>query len=225
MPVEIFKKIASIPRPSGKEHQIVAFIKEFAKQNKLHCEVDAFKNILIKKQTSNTKCLILQAHTDMVCVSTNKNFNFETQPIKLIEKDGFLKGNGTSLGADNGVGVALALKILQEGFPMNLEVLFTTEEETTMAGALNFDVSKLSGKHLLSLDGSSKATIDISSASSTNVEIVFEKNKVAFNPAQNSESKIYQLEISGLKGGHSGIDVDKNLGNAFKIMVDFLTQP
>jgi dipeptidase D len=224
MPIEFFKQITKIPRPSGSEEKILEYLKNLAMQNSWHCEVDEFNNVLIKKQNANIRPLILQAHTDMVCVSEEKDFDFENKSITLLEKDGYFTADRTSLGADNGVGVALALAMLKEDLPMNLEVLFTSEEETTMQGANNFDTSKLKGKHMISLDGSAKATVDISSASSTIVEFDLGGTKKFHfaNKSVNPQMNIFQLEISGLIGGHSGVDVDKNLGNAFKIMIDFL---
>ncbi len=227
MPLKIFKELAQIPRPSSKEEKIVEYIKQFAKENQISFEIDNFNNVLLKKKTADMPLLILQAHTDMVCVSeVGKKIDFETQGITVVEKDGYLQADGTSLGADNGIGVAMALKLLQEDFPMNLEVIFTSEEETTMAGAYNFDVSKIKSKYMLNLDGSTNNAIDISSASSTDLTLQFPKvTNLLLSQIEesflNTKLNTFALEISGFIGGHSGVDISQNRGNAFKTAIDF----
>ena len=108
--VDFFKEIAKIPRESGNEEKITEYLCEFARKRNLEYYKDNYNNVLIKKKTSDANPLILQAHTDMVCVS-NKDFDFTKEPIEVIEKDGYLQANGTTLGADNGIGVAFILNI------------------------------------------------------------------------------------------------------------------
>ncbi|WP_162150799.1 aminoacyl-histidine dipeptidase [Acholeplasma equifetale] len=153
--LDYFYQIMQIPRESGNEDGMVAFLESFAKINNLQYIKDEHKNILIKKNTSGSKPLILQAHTDMVCVKTpNAEIDFARDAIEPVIEGEFLKAKNSSLGADNGIGVAMILSLLEENIPLNVEALFTSEEETTMKGAKKFDISLFSGKHLLSLDSS-----------------------------------------------------------------------
>ena len=139
--IRFFKEIAKIPRESGNEEGIANYLVEFAQERNLYCYKDKYNNVLIKKENKNLPCLILQAHTDMVCVSENSQFNFKIKPIEVLEKDGYLYANHTTLGADNGIGVAQILNILDSSLPCNIEAIFTTSEETSMTGAINFDIN------------------------------------------------------------------------------------
>lgn len=218
--LDYFYKLMKIPRESGNEVNVVNFLEEFAKENKLEYIKDDFKNILIRKNTSNKTPLILQAHTDMVCVSKpNSKIDFSKDEIVPIIEGEFLRAKETSLGADNGVGLCMALKLLKEDFPMNIEAVFTSEEETTMFGAQNFDTSLLKGKNFISLDGSVESSIDVASASSIDVEFDMQESLWS-----ESSLNLYTLSISGLVGGHSGQDIDKNRGSAFKLLIDFLSK-
>lgn len=216
--LEYFYQIMSIPRESGNEDGMVEFLKNFAVKNKLQYVVDGHKNVFIKKQTSEQKPIILQAHTDMVCVA-NKPYDFATKAITPVVEGNVLGADGTSLGADNGMGLAMILSVLEEDFPMNVEAVFTSEEETTMNGAKNFDCSLLKGKHFLSLDGSEESVIDIGSASMMKTVFTLPNSLVT-----DVKDNLFSITVSGLIGGHSGQDVDKNRGHAFKILFGFLKQ-
>ena len=150
--LKYFNEIAKIPRCSGNEKNIAKYLCEFAKHKGLEFFADEFDNVIIKKKTSNFSPIIVQAHTDMVCVkSKDSEVNFENQGISLCCKKDYLTAIDTSLGADNGIGVAMILSLLDENFPMNIEAVFTSSEETTMKGAMNLDYSKLKAKYILNL--------------------------------------------------------------------------
>ena len=134
--ITIFRQISRIPRESGNESKIAEFLCDFARERNLEYDRDNHNNVIIKKKTADVTPLIIQAHTDMVCEKeAGKIFDFATNPIEIIEKDGYLTANGTTLGADNGIGVAQILYLLDSDIKCNVEAVFTTSEETTMEGA------------------------------------------------------------------------------------------
>ena len=216
--INFFKEIALIPRESGNEEKIADYLTNFAKKRGLTWYKDKYNNVLIKKINKNLPCLILQAHMDMVCVSKDANFNFNTNPIKVIEKDGYLYANDTSLGADNGIGVAQILNILDSNIPCNIEALFTTSEETTMIGAKNFDVSLLNGNYLINLDGFDENTILTESAAY--YDLVMDSTSLSWEYGKKNNT--YLIKLEGLLGGHSGYDINKNAGNAILLVAEFL---
>lgn len=215
--IEFFKSIAKIPRESGNEARIAQFLCSFAKDRNLEYEIDEFNNVLIKKKTCDADVLILQCHTDMVCVSST-NYDFANKGISVLERDGYLMADGTTLGADNGIGVAQILNILDMDIPCNIEAVFTSSEETTMQGAENFDVSKLSGKYLLNLDGFDENTIIRESASY--YDLVMDKEQ---KTTKSKYENTYKVSLNGLLGGHSGYDLDKKRGNAIILLAEFLS--
>ena len=214
--IDFFKEIAQIPRESGNESGMAKYLCNFAQERNLEYHLDQYNNVLIKKKTSDQEVLILQAHTDMVCVSDNP-FDFANNPIEVTEEDGYLHANGTTLGADNGIGVAQILNILDSSLPVNIEAVFTSSEETTMNGAKNFDTTKLTGKYLLNLDGFDENEIIRASAAYYDLEIDGESKKTP-----SSYHHTYKVVLSGLLGGHSGYDLDKNRGNAIILLGEFL---
>ncbi|MCI9178313.1 MAG: aminoacyl-histidine dipeptidase [Clostridia bacterium] len=217
--IEFFKQIASIPRESGNEEQIAQYLCEFAKKRNLYYECDNYNNVLIKKKTCNKEPIILQAHTDMVCEKEiSKSFCFKTQGIEIIEENGYLKANGTTLGADNGIGVAQILAILDSDILCNIEAVFTVSEETSMIGAMKFDTNKLEGKKLLSLDGFEENTIITESACFYDIVL---KSSHCF---KENESNLYKIELTGMPGGHSGFEIDKNCGNSSIELAKLLKQ-
>ena len=214
---EFFKEITKIPRASGKEEKIADYLCEFAKSRGLECFRDDIHNVIIKKDNGSKKTIILQGHTDMVCVA-EKNLpkNFDEEGIEWWVDGDFIKAKGTSLGADNGIGVAVILSVLDEnikGFP-NIEAVFTVQEETTMAGAENLDYSKLKGKMLLSLDGDREGVLEVSSAGMCTVNLTKKLRELKEPKGIN----IYNIEVDGLMGGHSGDDIHRNRLNAIEIM-------
>ena len=214
--ITFFKEIAKIPRESGNEEKIAKYLCEFAQKRNLEHYIDKYNNVYIKKNTSNKTPLILQAHTDMVCVSENP-FDFVKNPIEIIEENGYIHANGTTLGADNGIGIAQILNILDSNIPCNIEAIFTVSEETTMIGAKNFDTSKITSKYLLNLDGFEENEIIKSSASYYDIEL---DGKINYQKSKYQNT--YKISITGLQGGHSGYDIDKNRGNAIIILAELI---
>ena len=219
-----FKKISSIPRPSGHEEKIADYLVAFAKENNLECFRDETNSIIIKKPSNiegNDKTLILQSHTDMVCEKNDQtDFDFFTQGIKLKYEGDYIMADGTTLGADNGVGVAMILALLSDpkvAHP-NIEAILTSSEETTMIGAMKLDYSKIKGKHLISLDGADEGSIEVSSAGFLELYCEY---PVTFNT--NSE-KTYEVKITGLMGGHSGEQINTKRLNAIKTLSEALKE-
>lgn len=214
--LEYFEEIMKIPRESGKEEKIAEYLVKFAKKNNLEYKVGKYNTVYMRKNNNSDETIILQAHSDMVCVST-KNYDFDNKGIPFYIDGDYYKSKNTSLGADDGIGVAIILAILQENENMpNIEVIITTQEETTMLGASNFDYSLIKGKTLISLDGIKEADIESSSAGMCSITI----NKTI--NYETSNEACYKLSISGLIGGHSGDDIDKNRCNAIKLAVRIL---
>lgn len=216
-----FEEISSIPRGSHNEKRISDYMVEFAKKHGLEVFQDKALNVIIKKPATpgyeNAPAVILQGHLDMVC-EKNKGtvHDFEKDPIRLKVVDDMIYAQGTTLGADNGIALAYALAILaSKDIPHpRLEALFTSDEESTMSGAAAVDVSKLEGRLLINLDSEEEDRFLVSSAgglkAKLNVPVKWEKAPDGL--------AAFVLSIGGLKGGHSGIEIDKGRGNANKLM-------
>jgi dipeptidase D len=214
-----FEDFLSIPRESGKEEKIAGYLIEFAKKHNLEYYTDDIHNVIIKKKSNHNsvETIILQGHIDMVCNSIGY-YDFDNNGIDWFIEDGFYKTHGTTLGADNGVGCSIILSILANDdiqIP-NIEAVFTVQEETTMLGAKKLDYSLLNGKNIISLDGTEENKIEVSSAGMQQINI---SNNIEY--VLNDE-ETYEIKISGLPGGHSGVDIDKNKGNAIKLMGEIL---
>lgn len=195
--IKYFKEIAKIPRESGHEEKIAKYLCKFAELRNLEYEKDEYNNVLIKKKNCNKTPLILQVHTDMVCEKEqNKCFNFEEDSIEVIEENGYLHANGTTLGADNGIGIAQILTILDSNIKTNIEAIFTVSEETSMLGSINFDTSKVNGKMLLNLDGFEENTILIESAGFYDI-ILKMHNK--FKNIQDNNFNFYEINLTRIK--------------------------
>ncbi|MFV0553706.1 MAG: aminoacyl-histidine dipeptidase [Mangrovibacterium sp.] len=220
-----FEEIAQIPRPSKKEEKIRAYLLRFAAEHQLEVLTDEVGNVLIKKAASagasDAKTVILQSHMDMVCEkNADKVFDFDCDPISLVLDGEWLKADGTTLGADNGIGMAASLAVLaskeiQHGA---LECLFTVDEETGLTGAFALQEGFVSGEILLNLDSEDDGEIFIGCAGGVDtlasLPISFEAVPVG--------SFAMQFEVGGLLGGHSGDDINKERGNAIKILARFL---
>lgn len=210
-----FSKLNAVPRPSKKEEKVIAFIKEFGENLGLETTVDEVGNVIIKKPATpgmeNRKSVVLQSHLDMVCQkNSDVNFDFETEGIKMEIDGDWVKAKGTTLGADNGLGVATIMSILESSdIPHpDLEALFTIDEETGMTGALGLKPGQLTGQILLNLDTEEDDEIDIGCAGGIDVTITQNYETEASN------GQVVRLEIKGLQGGHSGMDIHKGFGNA-----------
>lgn len=216
-----FEEISAIPRGSDNEKQISSYMVEFARKNGLDVIQDKALNIIIKKPASpgyeSAPTVILQGHMDMVC-EKNKGtvHDFEKDPIKLRIVEDMIYAQDTTLGADDGIALAYALALLaSKDIPHpSLEVLFTADEENTMSGALAVDAEKLSGKLLINLDSEEEGRFLVSSAGGIKAKLVLPVKRE--KPLQNLNS--YRLSVGGLKGGHSGAEIDKGRGNANKLM-------
>lgn len=216
-----FEDITRIPRSSGNEKAISDYLVNFAKEHNLQVIQDKALNVIIKKEGSkgyeNAPTVILQGHMDMVCEKNKEvEHNFEKDPIKLRIDGDFVKASGTTLGADNGIAVAYCLAILSSNEIDHppLEVLVTTEEETGMGGASSVKKENLSGKILINIDSEEEGELLASCAGGVRnrVKLKVEKEdaKEGFLPLK--------LNIKGLKGGHSGMEIDKERGNANKLI-------
>ncbi|MBP7497729.1 MAG: aminoacyl-histidine dipeptidase [Bacteroidales bacterium] len=216
-----FNEIAKIPRPSGEEKQIANWLMDFARQHKLEAKIDEALNVIIRKaptkEMENRKSVCLQSHTDMVC-EFNKgiNYNPSTDPIRPFIDGEWVKAKGTTLGADDGIGVAASLAILEaENLAHGpLECLFTADEETGLNGAFSLKSDFINSRILLNLDSEDEGIIFIGCAGGRGTEAIF-NYKTEQAPAN---SEFVLIKVDGLKGGHSGDDINKRLGNANKIL-------
>ncbi|WP_439479726.1 aminoacyl-histidine dipeptidase [Chryseobacterium aquaticum] len=210
-----FSKLNAVPRPSKKEEKVIAFIKDFGENLGLETTVDEVGNVIIKKPATagmeNRKSIVMQSHLDMVCQKNNDvNFDFETQGIQMEVDGDWVKAKGTTLGADNGLGVATIMSILESSdIPHpDLEALFTIDEETGMTGALGLKPGQLTGQILLNLDTEEDDEIDIGCAGG--IDVTVSQNY----PTEATKGQILRIEVKGLQGGHSGMDIHKGFGNA-----------
>ncbi|MBP2025246.1 aminoacyl-histidine dipeptidase [Peptoniphilus stercorisuis] len=216
-----FEEITKIPRCSLKEDKIASFLEEFANKYNLECIRDEHDNIIIKKQGTkgyeNSETLIIQGHMDMVCEKTPESeINFDTDPIDFVVEGNKIIAHETTLGADNGIAVAMALAILESDEISHppLEVLITSNEENGMSGARNLDGSMLKGKRLLNIDSESEGVACIACAGGERDYITFKKE---FKEIK-EDREFFELTITGLKGGHSGQEITKGLANANKLL-------
>ncbi|MHA2366145.1 MAG: beta-Ala-His dipeptidase [Candidatus Hodarchaeales archaeon] len=214
---EIFEQITQVPRPSKKEEKIRAWVKQYALDNKLNFKEDQIGNILINRPASSGKehlpSVCLQAHLDMVCeADLDFDINFETDPIQLMIQDNNVTAKKTSLGADNGIGMAFALAIATDPNPAlgPIECLFTIDEETGMTGAFGIEAEFFKSDLLLNLDGETWGNIIIGAAGGGDTIIEF-----PFNQIDTSEQQ-WKLIVTGLQGGHSGVDIHLPKHNAIK---------
>ena len=219
-----FSDINAIPRASKKEERIIAFMEQFAKSLKLNYKVDKVGNVLISKPATagmeNRKSVILQSHLDMVHQkNSDTNFDFDTQGIEMYIDEDFVKARGTTLGADNGLGVASIMAVLASNEIAHpaLEALFTIDEETGMTGALSLEPNWMQGEILLNLDTEDDDELTIGCAGG--IDVTAEVNYSEITPLGNKSAII---QIKGLSGGHSGVDIHKGRANANKLMAELL---
>ncbi len=216
-----FANLNAVPRPSKKEERVIAFMKDFGNQLGLETFEDAIRNVIIRKPATpgmeNRKPVVLQGHLDMVHQkNADTVFDFDTQGIDMYVDGDWVRARGTTLGADNGLGVAAIMAILEsKDIPHPaIEALFTIDEETGMTGALNLKGGILQGQILLNLDTEEDDEIDIGCAGGIDVTATAEYDEEA-----TPEGSVgYTITVKGLNGGHSGMDIHKGLGNANKIM-------
>jgi len=216
-----FSKLNAVPRPSKKEERVIAFMMDFGSTLGFETLNDEVGNVIIRKPASpgfeNRKMITLQSHLDMVHQkNSDTEFNFDTQGIQMRLEGDWVKANGTTLGADNGMGVATIMALLESKDIAHppLEALFTIDEETGMTGAFGLKGGILKGEILLNLDTEEDDEIDIGCAGGVDVTA-----KRRYNEKSSVHGDIgFEIKVSGLKGGHSGMDIHKGFGNANKIM-------
>ena len=218
-----FIEFSKFPHGSGNEERVGEYLINWAKEHNLKCEKDAYGNVIMEKKASegyeNSPMVILQSHMDMVCVAdSDKEYNPKEDAIEIYRDGDFLKAKGTSLGADDGAGVAMMLYILSDDNLKHpaIRAIFTVEEETSMKGAENLDVKYLDAKYLLNLDWEEKDSI--SSSCSNTVSIIFDSEvKRVENKKQG-----YKINVMNLLGGHSGCDINLPRANAIKMLGQLL---
>jgi len=215
-----FEELSKIPRGSGEEKAVSDHVFEYAKEKGLEVYQDGANNIIIKKEAhpsmKDRPTIILQGHLDMVNVKEeNSDHDFSKDPIELIYKDNLITANGTTLGADNGIAVAMTLAMLTDDTLVHpkLTALFTTEEETGMGGATNLDATHVEGEILINIDSEEEGVLLGSCAGGV-------RNIVTQN-IKRTDSKYkeyYKLKVSGLLGGHSGSEIHTGRANAIKLL-------
>nr|WP_321403102.1 aminoacyl-histidine dipeptidase [uncultured Desulfobacter sp.] len=215
-----FEAISRIPRESGNEQAVSDYIKRIGEKLGFETIQDANNNVIIKKPASPGKAgadpVILQGHMDMVCAKKKDNIiDFNKDPIDLIVDGDFITADGTTLGADNGIAVAMTLALLEdtEAVHPSIEALFTTEEETGMDGAINVDGKHFKGKTLINIDSEEEGIFTVSCAGG--VRILFRQ---PYTKVKNPYNRSYEIEISGLTGGHSGIEIHEGRANSIKLL-------
>ncbi|MCG8409796.1 MAG: aminoacyl-histidine dipeptidase [Bacteroidales bacterium] len=222
---EYFEEICKVPRQSKKEEKIIQFLLDFGKSNNLDTKRDEIGNVLISKPATqgreNTKTVVLQSHIDMVCeANEGTSHNFDTDPIQPVIDGEWIKAKGTTLGADDGIGIAAQMAILTstdiEHGP--IECLFTVDEETGLTGAFALQPDFFKGKILINLDSEDEGELFIGCAGGIDTLINFDYEKETIP----EDYVALKVSVTGLNGGHSGDEIDKGLGNSIKIMNRFL---
>ncbi len=217
----IFQEICDIPHASGNEAKLIEYVMNFAKEHGLEAKKDAVGNVLLRKSATpgmeNKKTIVLQGHLDMVPQKNNDTqHDFDNDPIEAYVDGDWVKANGTTLGADNGIGVAASLAVLCEEDLKHgeLECLFTIEEETGMTGAFGLKPGFVNGDILLNLDSEDEGELYIGCAGGIDTNVVFDYDE---EPLPDNY-KGFRIIVKGLKGGHSGLDINHGRGNAIKIL-------
>ncbi|MCI8589510.1 MAG: aminoacyl-histidine dipeptidase [Clostridiales bacterium] len=220
-----FQTIASIPHISGNEKEIADYIEKVANEHGLYCEQDPFHNVLVRKKPApgceNMPALLLQGHLDMVGEKTaDSSHDFLKDSLRLVVREGFLSAEDTTLGADDGIAVAMMLAVLTDSSLRHgpLECLFTVDEESGMTGAMQFDYAKIQAKRVINLDSEEEGTCIVSCAGGADIMYHF-PYETAHSPY-----KCARIKVSGLAGGHSGADIHLARGNANRILARFLYQ-
>ncbi len=220
-----FEEISRIPRGSGNETAVVDYIAAVASSYGLEYRRDDADNILVRRKADEGReaapCVILQGHTDMVCqCNADTEHDFETDPLDLYIDNGFIKARGTTLGGDDGIACAYMLALLtSEGLELpELECLFTSSEEVGMNGAIAFDYSDIKSRLMINLDSEDEGVCVVSCAGGVRAELHFTSDSI---PEKN---KLMRIEIKGLCGGHSGVDINAGHENAILLMAQLLNR-
>lgn len=221
----IFDQITTVPRPSKKEGKIREWLINFAQENKLEYKVDEIGNVAMFRPAApgleNAKGIILQAHMDMVCEKNKEsNHNFDTDPIETIVEGEWIRANGTTLGADDGMGMAIALAVLTDETIVAgpLEGFFTVDEETGLTGASNVGEGMLRGDYLLNLDSEDDGIITMSCAGGIDTLATFD-----YKPLDAPKDLVYfEIKLTGMNGGHSGTDINTERACATRLLARLL---
>lgn len=224
---DCFAEVNKIPRPSKKEEKMIAFLKAFGEGLGLPTKVDETGNVCISKPATpgyeNSKTVILQSHMDMVCEKNkDKDFDFENDAIETYVDGEWLKANGTTLGADDGIGVAMQMAVLKSNDIEHgpIKCVFTRDEETGLTGAMGMKSDFMTGDYLINLDSEDEGQIFVSCAGGVRTTATY-----PFPTEDMPEGYFtFRVGVKGLTGGHSGDDINKKRGNANKILVRFLNQ-
>lgn len=216
-----FADLNAVPRPSKKEERVIQFMLDFGQQLGLETKKDRIGNIIIKKPATpgmeNRQTVVMQSHIDMVHQKNSDTvFDFDTQGIEMFVDGDWVRANGTTLGADNGIGVAAIMAVLASDSIAHpaIEAMFTIDEETGMTGAIQLDPNNFSGTILLNLDTEDDDELSIGCAGGIDTNTSFKYTEVSVKP----DSVTYEISIRGLLGGHSGMDIHRGRGNANKWM-------
>jgi dipeptidase D len=220
-----FQSLCNIPRPSKKEDKVVEFIIQFAKNNKFDYKTDGVGNVMISKPATkgmeNRATVVLQSHLDMVPQKNNATkHDFEKDPIQAFVDGEWVRAKDTTLGSDNGIGVAATLALLEStDLPHGpIEALFTIDEETGMTGAFGLNQEFISGKILMNLDSEDEGELFIGCAGGMNFTAIFDYKEEKIS----GDVAAYKLSLTGLKGGHSGVDIHLGRGNSNKLLNRFI---
>ena len=221
-----FEEISAIPRASYKEEKIADYLCNFAKERGLEYYRDVNNNVLINAPATagmeNSPAILLQGHTDMVCEKNEGvEHDFDNDGLKLYEEDGWIKAEGTTLGADNGVAVAVMLYVLDGGLERHgaIQCLFTSSEEVGLDGAQSFDYSRVYARKMINMDSADEKLIIVGCAGGMRTNFSFDvTSEEIVAPA------LVKLSVKGLMGGHSGEDIDKGRANANKLMARLLAK-
>ncbi len=220
----IFDEITKVPRPSKKEEKIRQFLLDFAAKHNIEVRTDAIGNVvMVKPATSgheDAPTVILQGHMDMVCESNDKNFDFENNPITTIIDGEWVHADGTTLGADNGIGMAAALSVMVDDTLVHgpIEALFTVDEETGLTGANNLGEGMITGTMLINLDSEDDAEIFVGCAGGVDTTCDFKYHR----SVAPTDFFYFKVWIEGGLGGHSGGDIHLGHANANKLLARFL---
>jgi dipeptidase D len=222
-----FYEITQIPRPSKSEARIVEYVRNFGVERGLQTDVDGLGNVIIRKPATpgmeNRKGVVLQSHLDMVPQKNrDSKHDFENDPVKTFIDGDWVTAGGTTLGADNGLGVAAALAVLDADDLVHgpIEALFTVDEETGMTGAFGLQGGQLKGEIMLNMDSEDEGELYVGCAGGLDANINF-----SYTPVQVPDNCVAAgVRIGGLKGGHSGLDISLGRGNANKLLFRFLKQ-
>ena len=221
---DFFEEISQIPRISGSSGKIADYLESFAKSRGLFYKRDSNNNVIVRKSATrgyeNASAVIFQSHTDMVGDKVaGSNFDFQKDGVSLCYDGDFIRADGTTLGADDGIGMAYALAVLdsKDIEHPEIEALFTSDEEIGLIGAAAFDTSELHGRWLINIDSDEEGVFTVGCAGGERVDV-----SLPYKPDEVVDSVI-KIKLSGLIGGHSGVEIDKGRENAIKILAEILS--